>query len=200
LRTDDANEETMISRRQVLVSGSAMVLAGSAGRAQAAPVLTDDGLYSEPWFINSFLDLRDDLADATANKKRFAIMWELKGCPYCKETHFVNFADPTIQHYVKNNFAIVQLNVIGTREVTDFDGTKMTEKQFSQKYNVRFTPTFQFFPENLAEFVDKSPDKREVARLPGYLKPAHFLTLFRFVREKGYERGDFRSYLKAQGD
>ncbi len=190
----------MISRRRVLVSGSAAMLAGYVSHAQAAPVLTDDGLYTEPWFVNSFLDLKEDLADATAHNKRFVIMWELKGCPYCKETHLVNFADSTIQDYVKSNFAILQLNVIGTREVTDFDGTKLTEKQFAQKYNVRFTPTFQFFPENLSDFAEKSPDRREVARLPGYLKPAHFLSLFRFVREKGYERGDFRSYLKAQGD
>lgn len=188
----------MISRRQVLVSGGAAVLAGQAGRVQAAPVLTDDGLYSEPWFVNSFLDLKEDLADATAHNKRFAIMWEAKGCPYCKEMHFVNFADPTIQYYVKNNFAILQLNVIGDREVMDFDGTRLTEKQFTQKYNVRFTPTFQFFPENVADFVDKAPDGREVARLPGYLRPPHFLSMFRFVREKIYERGDFRSYLKAQ--
>ena len=40
---------------------------------------------------------------------------------------------------------------------------------------------------------------REVARAPGYLKPPHFLAMFRFVRERAYERGSFRDFLAANG-
>ena len=36
---------------------------------------------------------------------------------------------------------------------------------------------------------DLAPAKREVARAPGYLRPDDFLAFFRFVREKGYEKG-----------
>ncbi len=78
------------------------------------------------------------------------IMWELKGCPYCKETHFVNFAQPRIADYVKTNFEVLQLNIIGSRKVTDFDGTELSEKELAAKYGVRFTPTFQFFGEGAA--------------------------------------------------
>ena len=67
------------------------------GAARAEAVLTDDGLYRQPWFLESFLELADDLAGASEKKKRFAIMWELRGCPYCKETHLVNFAKPEIE-------------------------------------------------------------------------------------------------------
>ena len=28
------------------------------------PILTDDGLYKQPWFLESFLDLSDDLEGA----------------------------------------------------------------------------------------------------------------------------------------
>ena len=55
-------------------------------------------------------------------------MWELKGCPYCKETHFVNFAQSRISDYVKANFEVLQLNIIGSRKVTDFDGTALVGK------------------------------------------------------------------------
>jgi len=65
------------------------------------------------------------------------------------------------------------------------------------KYGVRFTPTFQFFPEIAAGLKEKAPDKREVARAPGYLRPDDFLALFRFVREKEYETRSFRDYLRA---
>ena len=33
--------------------------------------------------------------------------------------------------------------------------------------------------------------------MPGYLKPAPFLIMFRYVREKAYEKTNFRKYLRA---
>ena len=72
--------------------------------ARAEPILTDDGLYKEPWFLESFLDLADDLEGAGKEGKRFVVMWELKGCPYCKETHLVNFARADIADYIKSEF------------------------------------------------------------------------------------------------
>ena len=160
-------------------------------------MLTDDGLYKQPWFLESFLDLSDDLEAAAKEGKRFAIMWELKGCPYCKETHFVNFAQSKIADYVRNNFEILQLNIIGSRKVTDFDGTEMSEKELAAKYGVRFTPTFQFFAERAAPLKALPPIKREVARAPGYLRPDDFLAMFRFVREKAYETKSFRDFVKS---
>ncbi|HEY4139786.1 MAG TPA: thioredoxin family protein [Pseudolabrys sp.] len=171
-------------------------MALGAARADE-PILTDDGLYKQPWFLESFLDLSDDLEGAAKEGKRFAIMWELKGCPYCKETHFVNFARPKISDYIKNNFEILQLNIIGSRKVTDFDGTEMSEKELAAKYGVRFTPTFQFFGERAAALKPLEPAKREVARAPGYLRPEDFLAMFRFVKEKAYETKSFRDFVKS---
>jgi len=181
--------------RRFLLAGVAAVAATGA-RAEA-PVLTDDGLYKQPWFLESFLDLSDDLEGAAKAGKRFAIMWELKGCPYCKETHFVNFAQPRITDYIKANFEVLQLNIIGSRKVTDFDGTEMSEKELAAKYGVHFTPTFQFFGESPASLRTLPPAKREVARAPGYLRPDDFLAMFRFVREKAYETKSFRDFVKA---
>ena len=87
----------MLSRRLFLAGSAAGGLGlWSAGAARAEAVMTDDGFYREPWFLESFLELADDLAAAAENKKRLAIMWELRGCPYCRETHLVNFAKPEI--------------------------------------------------------------------------------------------------------
>ena len=91
----------MLSRRLLLAGSAASGLAALPGqalprRARAEAVLTDDGFYREPWFLESFLELADDLAAASENKKRLAVMWELRGCPYCRETHLVNFAKPEI--------------------------------------------------------------------------------------------------------
>jgi len=192
----------MLSRRVLLASflaGPAVAGVGLIGGrlAQAEAILADDGLYKQPWFLESFLELADDLAGASEKKKRFAIMWELRGCPYCKETHLVNFAKPEIENFVKDRFEILQLNIIGSREVTDFDGEKLSEKRMAEKYGVRFTPTFQFFPEGVSGLAQKKPREREVARGQGYLEPQHFLALFRFVSERAYEKGSLRDYLKT---
>ncbi len=185
----------MTRRGLLLATAASGVLAIS--RARAEPILTDDGLYKEPWFLESFLDLPDDLETAHKEGKRFVIMWELKGCPYCKETHFVNFARADISDYVKSNFEVLQLNIIGSRKVTDFDGAALSEKDMAAKYGVRFTPTFQFFPEQAGPLKALAPAKREVARAPGYLRPDDFLAMFRYVHEKAYESKSFRDFVKS---
>ena len=167
------------------------------GRARAEPALTEDGFYKQSWFLESFLELPEDLQGATNLGKRFAIMWELRGCPYCRETHLVNFADQAIADYIRANFEVLQLNLLGARKVIDFDGRELTEKELAERYAIRFTPTFQFFPPPVDGVAAKEPLAREVARAPGYLKPPHFLAMFRFVRDKAYERGSFRDYLTS---
>jgi thioredoxin-related protein len=178
----------MLSRRKFLAASmTGAVFVPNAARAAA--VLTDDGLYTQPWFLESFLELADDLAGAAGKNKRFAIMWELRGCPFCKQTHLVNFAQPEIENFIKDRFEILQLNIVGSREVTDFDGEKLSEKAFAQKYGVRSVPTFQFFPESVAGLAAKVPREREVARAQGYIDPQPFLGLFRFVADRDYEKG-----------
>lgn len=187
-----------ISRRHLLFATAALSAGAMVPARSAEPILTDDGLYKQPWFLESFLELADDLDEAQKAGKRFVVMWELKGCPYCKETHFVNFARDDISSFVKSNFVVLQLNIIGSRKVKDFDGQELSEKELAAKYGVRFTPTFQFFDENPAALKNREPQKREVARAPGYLRPDDFLAMFRFVREKAYRDKSFRDYVKSQ--
>ncbi len=164
--------------------------------ARAKPVLGEDGLYQTGWYLESFLDLAEDLAGATAKGKRFAIMWGLKGCPSCKRMHEVHLSDPAIEGYIRDNFEILHLNHIGAREVIDFDGRRRGEKALGEAYGIRFTPTIQFFPETVEGLAAKTGQAREVARMPGLLEPPEFLAMFRYVREKGYERAPFPEWLK----
>ena len=64
----------------------------------------------------------------------------------------------------------------------------------ARKYGVRYTPTFQFFPES-ATGLGKTPREREVARSVGYVQPPQFLATFRYVAER-YEKGSLDDYLK----
>lgn len=163
--------------------------------------LGDDGLYHQEWFLQSFLELPDDLAEATAAGKRFAIVWEQKGCPYCRDMHLVNLADPEINTWIRDRFVVLQLDLWGAREVKDFDGEVMPEKDLARKYRINFTPTIQFFPESIEEMAGKPGMEREVARMPGYFRKFHFISMFEYVHGRMYAEGkDFQRYIvdKAQ--
>ncbi|MCX7319145.1 MAG: thioredoxin family protein [Hyphomicrobiales bacterium] len=187
-----------LTRRHAIAALGCGLLAMRAAPGLAKARLSEDGIYQMDWYLESFLDLADDLAATTAKGKRFAILWGLKGCPACKRMHEVHMMDPAIETYIRDNFEILHLNHIGAREVTDFDGRKRGEKAFGEAYGIRFTPTIQFFPESVDGLAAKAPQAREVARMPGLLEPPEFLAMFRYVRTKGYERAPFPDWLKQQ--
>jgi thioredoxin-related protein len=168
-----------ISRRVVLAAAAAMLAVPGAGRTQA--ILTEDGLHRQPWFLDSLLELADDLESAAKQGKRFAVLWELRGCPYCRRMHEVNFARADIAQFVRAHFDILQLNIVGDREVVDFDGERLSEKRLAAKYGVRGTPTLQFFQGEPAGLGRRPPRERELARIAGYLEPEPFLATFRRV-------------------
>jgi thioredoxin-related protein len=184
----------MSTRRRFLAGALAL---GLPSRAMAQAIQGDDGLYREPWFLESFLDLPDDLKAAREHGKRLAILWELKGCPFCKQIHLVNFADPATSAFIRERFEILQLNFIGSREVTDFDGQILPEKAFAEKYGIRSTPTIQFFPVEETALAGKTPQQREVLRMRGYVPPEEFRRTFAFVAERADERTTLQDYLRS---
>jgi thioredoxin-related protein len=107
----------------------------------------------------------------------------MRGCPYCKTTHEVNFARPDIAQFVPARFDVLQLNILGDREVVDFDGARLSEKRLAAKYGVRGTPTFQFFRAPAAELAARKPMERELARIFGYMEPDRFLAMFKRLAE-----------------
>lgn len=192
-------------RRTLLLGlGLGLVGAGLGGRPLLAadriePTQLEAGFYSQKWFLNSFLDLAEDFRDATAAGKRFAIIWEQAGCPYCRDLHTINFADPDVNTWIEQRFAILQLNLFGSREVTDFDGEVLTERKLALKYRVNFTPTIQFFPASEDGMTGKSGAEAEIFRMPGYFRPFHFISAFEYVHGQHYRDQDFQSFLGDRG-
>jgi thioredoxin-related protein len=117
------------------------------------------------WFTPSFLDIREDVAEAAKEGKRLMIYFHQDGCPYCKRLDEVNFRDPAIVDKMRRHFLSIDVNIFGDREVTWTDGRRMPEKQFAALLKIQFTPTLVFFDE-----------KGEIAhRMNGYLPPDKFL-------------------------
>ena len=183
--------------RYILTALWGSLLFMSAAFADVTPEKNDDGLYIQDWFLDSFLELNDDLEEADSEGKRLVIFFEQKGCIYCKKVHTEISSDDKINAYVRDNFTVIQLNLFGDREVTDFDGDVLSEKQLARKWGVLFTPTVIAFPE-VSSVPDEAPsgDKLAVAKMPGAFGKGTFLSFFSWVKEKGYD-GDlhFQAYV-----
>jgi thioredoxin-related protein len=151
------------------------------------PVKGDDGLYHQTWFNNSFLDMREDFEEAKDEGKRFAVIFEQRGCGYCIKMHTDVLARKYINDYLRENYRIVQLNLWGDREVTDFDGKKMSEKELARRWGVVFTPWIIFFKEDIAEADGQWGQPLEVMRMGLGIGPGTFYDMFTWVRVKGYE-------------
>src|SRR5690606_37728466 len=85
------------------------------------PIRGEDGIYHQAWFNQTFMDLKEDHAEAKAEGKRFAVIFEQRGCVYCTKMHTEVLSQRYINDYVRANFRIVQIDIWGSREVTDFD-------------------------------------------------------------------------------
>lgn len=191
----------MITRRAALAGSAAaslLPMAARAGDAEYEPPVDADGLYTQDWFHTSFLDMREDLAEAAAAGRNLMILWEQRGCPYCRELHRVNFRDPDIVAYLRDNYLVVQLNLWGDRAVTDLDGETLSEKQIARKWFVTFTPTVSLI--NRRDIGAASMAQAEAFRMPGYFKPFHFLSGLEFAAGDSYRDEHFQRWLQAKAD
>ncbi|MCB1347514.1 MAG: thioredoxin family protein [Paracoccaceae bacterium] len=162
--------------------------------ALAEVTLGDDGLHKPDWLQETFLDLGEDLAEANAQGKRMMVIVEQRGCIYCTKMHEEIFPTPEIDAIIRESFFVVQINLYGDLEVTDFDGTVMTEKDMARKWNVIFTPTMMFLPEQVDE--TKSAVQNAVAAMPGAFERLTTLAMFTWIRDKAYDtEPNFQRYF-----
>ncbi len=185
----------MTTRRHLLKLAALGAASSTLVPFAALAEIADNGLHIQDWFLESFMDLTDDRAEAAENGKSLALIFEQRGCPYCAEMHRVNFARQEISDYIKENFEILQIDMWGSRAVTDFDGSEIEERQLARKWRVNFTPTIVFIK---AGTDDGAPHELEVARMPGYFKSFHFISMFEFVKEEKYAEMPFQRFLQAR--
>ena len=171
-----------------LAAGVAFGPPAAAKQPVTPPVPGESGMPTQVWFKTSSLDLRRDLEETVRAGKILAIVWEQRGCYYCKQMHEVNFQIHEVVDYLRDNFEFVQLNLWGDRAMRDLAGKPTVERALARGYRVTGTPTIQF--------LDK--DGNEVFRMPGYARPALFLTVFEYVAERAYETQSLEQYVRAK--
>lgn len=186
--------------RLLLIAALILGLAGAAHASEALPPVSgpeeprvapqkgEDGIYTQDWIVHSFLDLREDYAEARSAGKRLAIFFEQRGCIYCTKMHNEVLALKYINDYVRENFSVIQLDLWGSREVTDFDGTRILEKALAERWGVLFTPTVVFFKDELPADRSQWGAGLEVARMHLGIGPGTFYDMFVWIRTKTYEK------------
>lgn len=155
---------------------------------EVEPSRGEDGIYHQSWFAETFLDLKEDQAEAKAAGKRFAVIFEQRGCIYCKKMHTEVLSKRYINDYVRENFRIVQLDMWGSREVTDFDGKKMPEKKLAERWGIMFTPTIVFYKDNLAGLDGQYGQPLEVTRMGLGIGAGTFYDMFAWIATRTYEK------------
>ncbi|EKF17364.1 thioredoxin family protein [Nitratireductor pacificus] len=172
---------------------AAIVLLAASALPTAAVEIGEDGLHKEAWFSLTFRDMAEDIAAAREEGKRLAIVFEQRGCIYCAKMHEDLLSDPEVRDYIEAHFKVVQYNMFGDEEVTDLDGSVLTEKTAARKWGYVFTPTIVFLPEEAPE--GGTVAEAAVATMPGAFGKWTFLHMFQWVAEKGYEGDEhFQKY------
>jgi len=137
------------------------------------------------WFRETFLDLREDVRDATKDGKRLLLYFGQDGCPYCRELMRAGFGDKAIADKTRRHFHAIAVNVWGDREVTWTDGRALSEKTLAAFLKVQFTPTLLFFDEKGGV----------VLRLNGYYPPHKFEAALDYVSGRQEGKLAFADYL-----
>ncbi len=150
----------------------------------AASEMGDDGLHKAPWMRDTFKDLAEDLEEANADGRRLLVLWEQRGCIYCTRFHEDVAPRPEIDALLNENFFVVQLNLFGDVEVTDFDGETLSERDMAMKWGVMFTPTFMFFAPEVEAGITAA--EAAVVTMPGAFGFHTTKNLLRWVLEEGY--------------
>nr|MBX2884335.1 thioredoxin family protein [Granulosicoccus sp.] len=161
---------------------------------QAAEI-GDDGLHKADWMQETFKDLSEDLTEAHDSDKRLLLIFEQRGCIYCAKMHEEVFSDPEVSGYIDEHFFVVQLNLHGSEEVTDFDGKTLEEREMARKWGIMFTPTMMFMPASVES--KQSASELAVATVPGAFGKGTVLDVLSWVYERRYlteNEEDFQRY------
>lgn len=166
-----------------------LLLAPVTVNAEESAGYENPGYHEKPaWFKSSFLDMRDDVAEAAKTGKRVVLYFYQDGCPYCAKLLDVNFSQREIAEKTQKYFDVIAINMWGALEVTDLSGKATTEKDFAGDLKVMFTPTLLFLDEQ----------GNVIMRLNGYYPPHKFSAVIDYAGQHREKEISFRDFWKAR--
>ncbi len=168
--------------RLLILAALASLCVNASLAQEARPHGPTDSL---PWFKQSFLDLREDVADAADADKQVVLYFHQQRCPYCAKLLRDNFGQREIAQRTQTDFDVIAVNLWGDKEVTDLNGRNVSEKEFARALKVMFTPTLLMLDQ----------EGRVALRINGYYPPHLFTTALDFVAGGHHRELSFRDYV-----
>jgi thioredoxin-related protein len=167
-----------------------LLLALSAQAADEAPAqrgtIVGGVAHDAPaWFKESFLDIQEDVNEATDEGRHVMLFFQLNDCPYCDRMLRESFEAEPLKSVIQENYDVIAINVKGDREVAFSEDVSLLEKDLAEKLDVRATPAILF--------LDK--DNNAVVRVNGYRSPKRFQYILSYVSDKAYENSTLAEYL-----
>jgi thioredoxin-related protein len=138
------------------------------------------------WFKESFLEIQDDVNEATEANKHVILFFQLNGCAYCDRMLEESFEAEPLTSYIQEHFDAIAINVGGAREIIFNEKISVIEKELSEMLEVRATPAILFL----------NKDNKTVVRVNGFRSPQRFEQVLHYVAEKGYQQSTLAEYLE----
>jgi len=151
--------------------------------------LTGGEHYDLPsWFKSSFLDIIEDVDDATEKEKHVLLFIHQEYCPYCAKMITEGFSKSKNTNTIKEEFDVVAINIRGDKEVALTNTESMSEAKTAEYFDVRFTPTIIFLDEY----------NEVVYKVNGYRGPEAFGEILSFVKGKAYKFMSLEEYTDQE--
>ena len=142
------------------------------------------------WFKDSFLEIADDVDEASEQGKHVLLFFQLNNCPYCDRMLEEAFEAEPVTYYIQKHFDAIAINVRGDRDIAFNEEISVTEKELSEILKVRVTPAILFLDAN----------KKPVVRVNGYRAPERFRMVLEYVATKSYQTTKLADYMQAKLD
>ncbi|MDG6777719.1 thioredoxin fold domain-containing protein [Thiomicrorhabdus sp. zzn3] len=143
------------------------------------------------FFDESFGNYQEELEVARENgKKGIFIFFHMEECPFCHRMRSTIMTEPDVIKLFKDNFMTFEVDIEGSNEVTDFDGTVSTAQDMSEKkYRVRATPVMMIF----------DLDGKPILKYTGPTRTKEeFKWLAQYVIDGAYNEMPFTKYKRQQ--
>lgn len=176
-------------RKFILIACLALATSAVASADQPRGKLIGGVMHPPPhWFKESFLEIADDVDEATEAGKHVMLFFELNGCPYCDRMLTESFEAEPLSSYIQANFDVIAVNIQGDRQIAFNADISVSEKQLSDILKVYSTPALIFLDQ----------DNKTIVRVNGYRAPERFRQVLDFVATRAYRNSSLADYLQAK--
>ncbi|AZR82678.1 thioredoxin family protein [Thiomicrospira sp. S5] len=146
-------------------------------------------VWAADFFDETFGNLQEELEVAKDDGKQgIFIFFHMEECPFCDRMKNTILNKPDVIQYFKQHFLTYQVDIEGSNEMVNFDGTEGTAQYLSEKvYRVRATPVMMVF--NL--------EGKPVLRYTGPTRTKEeFMLLGKYVVDGAYKDMSFTRYKR----